>query len=244
MKKKVVFLACWWAFVLGGTAHADGKVELLTATCRLFDTRNIGGANAGAKVQTATIETTAASLDVTAYTIAAVTYNSQGGQTGCKAPFLAKGLIANLTVVSPDGPGYARLWPYSEPEPLPVAITFASGQTDESSGLVIMTGYDGKVSVSLPVNAAHVVVDVTAWVVDGAKEGPTRGGVSGNVASVTVVDQDFTIVELDSGSKIWCQSGYMDPSVCEAFTVNEHVAAVGRLLVDAKNLTIVADHAE
>lgn len=227
--------------LLPNVAHASDKIELLTATCRLYDSRNVGGWGMGSAVSTTTIETTAASLDTTAFTHAAVAYNSQGGQTACKAPFLTKGLIANLTIVNPAGPGYARLWPYNQPEPLPVAITFSSGQTDESSGLAVMTGVDGKISVHLPYYAAHVVVDVTAWIVDGAKAGPTRGGVSGDVASVSVVDPDFTIVTLTSGSKIWCQSDFIDPTICSAFTVNQHVAAMGRLLLDASNLVIVAD---
>ena len=148
--------------LLPSISRAD-DVQVRVTPCRLYDSRMIGGYNAGAKITSGTILVTDPSLGTQDYASGGVSYNAQGGQTGCSVPAGATGVYVNLTVVGPTGPGFARLWATGQPEPLPTAVTFASGQTDEATGLLVRLGVDGNISAHVVYASSHVVLDISGY---------------------------------------------------------------------------------
>lgn len=168
------------------------EIALRETACRLYDSRNIGGLGLGSKISTATIETMGDAG------------GSQGGEIGCGVPSTATGVILNLTVYQPTSSGYARLWPYGATEPLPPSITFASGQQDEASGLMVSLGTAGKLSANLPFGASHFIVDLAGWTIPCAAEVTyelTYSQSSGAI-SVPVGDVDLMKYWHGAGSKI------------------------------------------
>lgn len=126
-------------------------ITLRALPCRLLDTRHIGGQNLGEKIDS----------------IRFLTWNnpgsSQGGESGCGVPAGTAGILINLTVYQPTGAGYVRLYPHGFDAPLSSSSTFASGQLDESSGVIVRTGEDGKIELSSPLATAHFIIDLVGY---------------------------------------------------------------------------------
>lgn len=159
-------LLCLLSYI-PGALHA-GDVELRPTPCRIFDSRHIGGLNQGPKVSSATIETTAASLDGVAFTSGGRNYNAQGGESGCRVKTAsAKGAIFNVIVSAPESGGWARFWAFGETEPLSTSINAFYGAANEVAGIMVHLGAGGKVSLNASITGAHYIVDLS-----GALDGP------------------------------------------------------------------------
>lgn len=142
------------------------EVVLRDTPCRLYDSRNVGGLGSGSKISSstgATIETFDTDLDVVSFTSNGIDYNMQGGETGCRVPASATGVVINLTAFQPDSSGWARLWSYGSTEPLSTSINVTSGQLNEATGLMVKSGTDGKISLSTIITTSHYVIDLAGY---------------------------------------------------------------------------------
>lgn len=157
--RRGLFLAVAMLMVgVGPVIGAD--VRLRETPCRLFDSRHIGGIGIGPMITAATVETWG------------TPGASQGGESGCGVPYGAAGVIVNLTVYQPNGAGWVRLWRFGSAEPLSTALSFASGQTDECTGMMVGVGIsNGRMSLSSPWGGAHFIVDLAGWVDGGGGGG-------------------------------------------------------------------------
>lgn len=159
--KKVLFVVVCFLLTAMESVNVVCAADLVLrdTPCRLYDSRNIGGTGLGSKVDSATIETWG---DVGV---------AQGGESGCGVKYGTAGIVVNLTVYQPNSAGYARIWRFGSTEPLPASISFASGQTDESTGILVGVGIqDGKLSLNSPFSAAHFIIDL-AGSIDGGGGG-------------------------------------------------------------------------
>ncbi len=71
----------------------------------------------------------------------------------------------NLTVVSPDGPGYMTVWPCASEQPLASTINFATNQTVANAVIApvnLAADASGTVCIA-STQSAHVIVDVNGW---------------------------------------------------------------------------------
>lgn len=136
--------------LVGGAAEAQ-NIEMRPTPCRLFDSRNIGGAGLGPKVDEATILTRGDAG------------SAQGGESDCGVPATASGAVLNLVVFQPESTGWARLWGYGRPEPLSTSINGSMGASS-STGLTVKLGDDGKLSLSASITAAHYIVDLAGYI--------------------------------------------------------------------------------
>lgn len=148
MFKRYLLVAVLMVMGASGPSFA-ADVVLRDTPCRLYDSRNIGGIGLGVKVSSATIETWG------------TPGSAQGGESLCGVPYGTAGVVINLTVYQPVSAGYAKVWRYGSTEPLPSSISFAVGQTDESTGLMVGVGIqNGRLSLSSPYGVAHFIVDL------------------------------------------------------------------------------------
>jgi hypothetical protein len=83
----------------------------------------------------------------------------------CGIPASATAIAANVTVVSPSGPGYLTLYPAGHPKPLASTINFQAGQT-RANNAVLGLSFTGAFAASPLVSGAgsvHLVIDVSGY---------------------------------------------------------------------------------
>lgn len=117
-----------------------------TAPCRIIDTRNSSGADAGAPI------------------LAGSATRSVSIAGKCGLPATAKSLSLNVTVTGPAAGGHLTLYPADAAPPLASTINFRAGQTRannavlrvaaDGSGFVVQNGSPG---------AVHFIIDVNGW---------------------------------------------------------------------------------
>lgn len=155
MRKAMLVLLCAFVPV---QALAQG-ITMRATPCRLFDSRNIGGAGMGSKINAASIETYGAAGDV------------QGGQADCGVPHTASAVVLNLVVFQPDSGGWARMWACGATEPLSTSVNAFLGSANEATGLLVKLGTDGKISLNASITAAHYVIDLSGYIDGGGEAG-------------------------------------------------------------------------
>ncbi len=82
-----------------------------------------------------------------------------GGTTGVPAD--AKAVALNVTVTSPSGPGYLRVFPCGSAMPTTSTVNYVARQT-VANAVQVGVGFEGKVCVYTS-NTAHVVVDASGY---------------------------------------------------------------------------------
>ena len=86
------------------------------------------------------------------------------GRAGVAAS--AEGVVANVTVTEPGGPGYVTVYLCGQAFPLASNVNFSGGQTVAN---LVLTGIGSGGSIRLFSSvAAHLVVDVTGWMPAGS----------------------------------------------------------------------------
>ena len=139
------------AIVPAGSAVADGATPtppstsafLAVEACRAADTRS------GAGVQ-------AIGADRIRVTIAG----------RCDVPDDAVAAAVTVTVVSPDGPGFATAWPAGAPLPDTSTVNFGAGEA-RANGVIVPLGAGGSIDVTAS-SPADLIVDVTGAFVPAA----------------------------------------------------------------------------
>jgi len=115
-------------------------------------------------------------------------------------PADAEAIVANITVVEPDAPGYATVYPCTAQVPDVSVLNHAAGQTVANSAIVALSP-QGEVCV-YTYSAAEVLVDITGWLgqsggsrmvpVGPTRTADTRTGLGGSrriaAGSTTVFD--------------------------------------------------------
>lgn len=119
--------------------------------CRLIDTRNPNGPYGGPALQAGQPRVFSAA-------------------NHCGIPFDAYAIAVNITVVSPTGNGYLRLFPPTEAEPNTSNINFSSGQTRANNAILPLSLNLAETFAVLPGMAegtVNVVIDVSGyfWIV-------------------------------------------------------------------------------
>ena len=131
-------------------AQAGGPYQLYTLTpCRVVDTRNPTGPLGGP------------SLSGGATRSFPITGN-------CGIPSTAKAVVFNVAIVTPNGSGNMRIWPYNTPMPLVATINFDAGVAAIANGAIspLTTSAIANISVYLATGAgttADLVLDVTGY---------------------------------------------------------------------------------
>lgn len=85
----------------------------------------------------------------------------------CGVPDDATAAAVTITVVSPDGPGFATAWPAGGALPDTSTVNFAAGEV-RANGVIVPLGGDGAIDVSASV-PAELIVDVTGAFVPTAR---------------------------------------------------------------------------
>lgn len=215
--EKLKLLLCAVVLVGLGVTQAQAEdVVLRNTPCRLYDSRNVGGAGLGAKITTATVLTKNAPG------------GSQGGESGCGVPDDASAVVVNIVAFDPNGSGYGRLWAYGATEPLSTSIN-STGAMSENTGLLVHLGTDGKMSFHSSYTG-HLIVDLVGYAV----RLPTEI-YRGAILSIETGSEDgepWTAFELDTlpiPVSIICSQPWADPEACEFFGVNDEICGVGHL---------------
>ncbi len=135
-----------------GYANAGGSINLLAQPIRLLDTRPTTTAplnNGFAKVAGNTTLT----LQITG-TVA----------SGLSVPAGAKGVIGNITIIAPNGDGYAQVWP-SGAAPTTSNINYGtiSANPAIANSFIVALDPTGKINI-LTYQTAHVLIDVAGFV--------------------------------------------------------------------------------
>ncbi len=91
----------------------------------------------------------------------------------------AQAIVANITVVGPDAPGYATIYPCTAQVPDVSVLNHAAGQTVANSAIATLSAR-GEVCV-YTYAAADIIIDVTGWLGPSGSSrmvpvGPTRAG--------------------------------------------------------------------
>ena len=101
-------------------------------------------------------------------------------------PATGVGAVAlNVTVVGPQGAGFATVYPAGSTRPVASNLNFGATQTVPNA-VVTQVGEDGRVAVFLSA-AAHVLVDVSGWYREDAS-GPAGAGLFQPLAPERVLD--------------------------------------------------------
>ena len=80
-----------------------------------------------------------------------------------RVPSGALGVIGNVTVVFPSGPGDLTVYPVGASPPLTSNFNYVGGQVLEN-GLTVGLSSDGKVNIYCDVSSTHVVLDVAGYI--------------------------------------------------------------------------------
>lgn len=185
-------------------ASAD-ETKLRDTACRLFDSRMIGGYNAGSKITSATIETTDADLlDTVAFTHGGRSYNSQGGEVGCWVPLVASGAILSVIVYTPDSLGNATIWPVGFAQPLATSIN-SSGASTEVTGFPVTLGAGGELNLASTITGAHYIIDLAGSIMKCVPEDTFSFGYSESSSSISVPETgDINLMKYYyPGASIW-----------------------------------------
>lgn len=134
-------------------ANSGGSINLLSKPIRLLDTRSGTTAplnNGFAKVAGNTVLT----LQITG-TVA----------DGLSVPAGAKGILGNLTIIGPNGDGYAQVWPGGLAAPSTSNINYGTVNASPAIANYFISALDaaGKLNV-LTYQTAHVLIDVSGFV--------------------------------------------------------------------------------
>lgn len=134
-------------------ANSGGSINLLSKPIRLLDTRPGTTAplnNGFAKVAGNTVLT----LQITG-TVA----------DGLSVPAGAKGILGNLTIIGPNGDGYAQVWPGGLAAPSTSNINYGTVNASPAIANYFISALDaaGKLNV-LTYQTAHVLIDVSGFV--------------------------------------------------------------------------------
>lgn len=125
---------------------AAGPLDLHTlAPCRLLDTRQAFGATGGPALPQMIPRVIVA--------------------TGrCGVPANAKALALNVTVASPPGSGYLRLFPGNFDAAVTSTVNYSTGQTRANNAIVpLPSSGSGAIALQSPIAGVHVVVDVMGY---------------------------------------------------------------------------------
>lgn len=222
--KKLTFVGLGIACIIAASPALASEVVLRETACRLFDSRNIGGAGLGPKISTATLETRGDAG------------STQGGQSDCGVPDTATGVVVNIVAFDPLAPGWGRLWPYGASEPLSTNIN-STGALNESTGILATLGTDGKLSWHSSFTG-HLVVDLAGWTCAGGDAAcQTIPAVTAlawgtveekNLALPLVGDPSYDLT-LDSGVHVVCATPYTSYEECDV-AVGATVRASGHVL--------------
>lgn len=199
------------AIVLSSPLAVYGdEIELRQTACRLFDSRQIGGLNAGPKITSATIETTDPALDTVAFTANGRSYNAQGGEAGCRVPATATGAILSVVLFQPDGVGNATIWPAGSTQPLSTSIN-SSGSLNEVSGVMVSLGSGGDLSLASTISGAHYVIDLS-----GSSQNAENTLFHGAVVSNQAFGSARRVWLSGNPIPISCGAPHVDPEDCSA----------------------------
>lgn len=218
------------SLVVGATALLPvsgaqaAEIQLRETACRLYDSRQIGGLNAGTKISSTTIETQDSDLSAVAFTSGGRSYNMQGGEVDCTVPESAIGAILNVVLYQPDSVGNATIWPAGKTQPLSTSIN-SSGALNEATGLHVRLGASGQLSLAATITGAHYIIDLSGYL----EERPTfpfRGLV---VSSQTVGGAVYLFLE-GQNTPFSCELPYTDPSICENIEENDEVQGTAHIV--------------
>ena len=140
-------------------ARAGGPYQFFSVTpCRIADTRNPNGLNAGPAIPHASTR----SFQV----------SGSGTWGNCNIPTTATAAVLNLTVVGPTAQGFLTVWPFNTAVPLAASIVFDAGEPALGNGAIVplTEGDPSKFNISvspglaggLP-NSLNLVIDVTGY---------------------------------------------------------------------------------
>lgn len=146
------------ALSVPGLAPAAGPFDTVTVLpCRVVDTRNGPGA----------IPANASR----SFLVAGASLAGQGGAGSCNIPDgPAKGVYINVVAVAPSGGAHLTVHPYPTAVPLASTLNFRQGQTIANGVLVPICDQDTSacdfdLTVTMGPASAHVVIDVTGYLV-------------------------------------------------------------------------------
>jgi hypothetical protein len=134
-------------------ANSGGSINLLSTPIRVFDTRPGTSAplnNGFVKVAGNTI----VPLQITGTVVA-----------GISVPAGAKGILGNVTIIGPNGDGFAQVWPAGQAAPTTSNINYGTVNASPAIANSFISGLDaaGKVNV-LTYQTAHVLLDIAGFV--------------------------------------------------------------------------------
>jgi len=154
-----MFLAGAVGLLTAATAQAAGPYQFFSVTpCRIADTRNPDGLNAGPAIQHAATR----SFQV----------SGSGTWGNCNIPTNATAAVINVTVVSPTAQGFLTIWPYNTAVPLAASIVFDAGEPAIGNGAIVPltegdpSNFNISVSPGLAgggTNSLNIVIDVTGY---------------------------------------------------------------------------------
>jgi hypothetical protein len=144
-------------FLAVSVAQAGGPYQFFSVTpCRIADTRNPTGLNAGPAIPHA------------------ATRNFQVSGSGtwgnCNIPTNATAAVVNVTVVGPTGQGFLTIWPFNTGVPLAASIVFDAGEPALGNGAIVplTEGDPSKFNISVSPGitgggSLNLVIDVTGY---------------------------------------------------------------------------------
>lgn len=91
-------------------------------------------------------------------------FSDQGGDDACNIPLGAKAVVANITSAGQQGGGFFQVYPYTEPQSDTSIINYQVGVPVANASVIPVCPlcvYD--VSVSSPVAASHLIVDILGY---------------------------------------------------------------------------------
>ena len=148
---RAAFLLLIAAVFAPAVAWAAGPFQFHALTpCRVVDTRNAAGPTGGPAIGHQ----------------ATRNFPMQGQ---CGVPSGAKAVALNVTIVSPNGPGYLTLFPAGTSQPIVSTINFVAGEPALANGAIVplaAAAPDLAVYADVPFVASgqvHVILDVTGY---------------------------------------------------------------------------------
>ncbi len=86
----------------------------------------------------------------------------------------AAAVVLNITATDPTGPGFITCWPAGTTQPVASNLNVERDGQTIANEVIVPVGADGRVSLFTQ-RAAHLVVDVAAWITDTSRSSNTLG---------------------------------------------------------------------
>lgn len=196
-------------------ADTAGAELHLISTCRVLDTRKLGGPIPNGQEY--------------GFKVRGQVGGSQGGTANCGVPVEAAAVVLNVVATGTQGPGHVEAYPFSQRPPLPTSrVNYKAFDTIANEIIVSLLPWSSgtnDVTIRPAVSPTHLVADAIAYYTE-TRKGPAE------VISITLVGigQVGIVYDVETTSgTLRCDPSYLGvgSNACGEFPIGSCVFATG-----------------